>query len=171
MDVLHKIWVNLWAPLSWQFTVAILLMMAIDLCTYYKNHGRKHRHLTGLMTGAGILGTFFGIVVGLQDFNPSKIQDSIGPLLEGMKVAFITSVMGIAAAIITELIEKLLPSPYAKTGDPVADSHHRDFNKANNSIFNLQALCIECHAKEHPENGSLNRSPDLKPFKKIFRYQ
>jgi hypothetical protein len=48
-------------------------------------------------------------------------------------------------------------------------SHHRDFNKANNSIFNLQALCIECHAKEHPENKTLKHSPDLREFRKLFR--
>jgi hypothetical protein len=47
-------------------------------------------------------------------------------------------------------------------------SHHRDHHKANNCVFNLQALCIMCHANEHPGNRELNGSPDLIEFKKVF---
>lgn len=48
-------------------------------------------------------------------------------------------------------------------------AHHRDHHKANNSLFNLQALCIRCHAEVHPSNSSLNGSPDLAEFKRSFR--
>lgn len=47
-------------------------------------------------------------------------------------------------------------------------AHHRDHHKANNSVFNLQALCIKCHAEEHPGNSSLNGSPDLVEFNRLF---
>jgi hypothetical protein len=47
-------------------------------------------------------------------------------------------------------------------------AHHRDHHKANNSVFNLQALCIRCHAEEHPGNSSLNGSPDLAEFNRVF---
>lgn len=144
MDALFKIWINLWTPLSWPFTVAILILMVVDLFTYYRKQGRDHRQFTGLMTGLGILGTFFGMVVGLQDFDPTNIAASIGPLLDGMKVSFVTSVAGLCAAIVTEIIQKAYPTLCAKTGDPVADSLSRymvafgdlitDAKRANQSV-------------------------------------
>lgn len=48
-------------------------------------------------------------------------------------------------------------------------THHRDNLKQNNSIFNLEALCIRCHAKEHPNNKKLNKSPDLQKFNLLFK--
>lgn len=121
MEAIAKIWVNLWGPLSALFTWVVLGMMVVDLVTFYWRQGSYHRQFTGLMTGTGILGTFFGVVVGLQDFNPAAIEASIGPLLDGLKVSFATSVAGIFAAICTEGIETLFPSRRGKTGDPVAD--------------------------------------------------
>lgn len=47
-------------------------------------------------------------------------------------------------------------------------AHHRDRNKANNSVFNLQALCIRCHAREHPENEKLAAAPDLHEYNRLF---
>ena len=58
-----------------------------------------------LMTSLGILGTFWGIFIALHPlkdggFAPEKINDSIQSLLEGMTTAFVTSLLGLAAAII-----------------------------------------------------------------------
>ena len=50
----------------------------------------------------GVFGTFGGIVIGLWDFQPApdKIQESIQELLGGLKIAFLTSLVGIGSAII-----------------------------------------------------------------------
>jgi hypothetical protein len=122
MDAVYKVWQTLWIPLSWPFTVAIIMLCVIDLASHYYKEGRGHRQFTGLMTGLGILGTFFGVVVGLQDFDTSNIGRSIGPLLEGLKVSFATSVAGILASVFTEVIERTFPAKRGKLGDPVADS-------------------------------------------------
>lgn len=146
MSPVEKVLENLIGPLSLPFTVAIVILWAVDLITHYHDGGRNHKQLTGLMTGVGILGTFFGVVVGLQDFDPSNISDSIAPLLEGLKVSFSTSVAGLFAAISTEIIERTLPAKRAKIGDPVADSLNQhmfaltdvleDAKKANESVAN-----------------------------------
>tara|TARA_R110002096_G_scaffold26518_1_gene81729 strand:- start:996 stop:1826 length:831 start_codon:yes stop_codon:yes gene_type:complete len=47
-------------------------------------------------------------------------------------------------------------------------AHHRDHHKANNGMFNLQALCIRCHANEHPNDARLNDSQELREFTKRF---
>lgn len=59
--------------------------------------------IAGTLTGLGILGTFIGLSLGLNSFNGNDIytiSDNVGPLLEGMKVAFHTSVYGIFFSLI-----------------------------------------------------------------------
>lgn len=57
-----------------------------------------------LLTSVGILGTFTGIIVGLLDFDTAKIETSIGPLLEGLKTAFITSLLGMLLSIVFKVL-------------------------------------------------------------------
>ena len=55
-----------------------------------------------LLTSLGILGTFVGLVMGLRSFDPSgyeQMAGSITPLINGIKVAFITSNYGIALSL------------------------------------------------------------------------
>ena len=66
-------------------------------------------NIPGTLTGLGILGTFLGLSMGLATFNGRDIlavSDSMGPLLEGMKVAFHTSIYGIFLSIVFSFIYK-----------------------------------------------------------------
>ena len=63
----------------------------------------------GTMTGLGILGTFVGLSFGLQYFNTgtaAEITDSIAPLMEGIKVAFHTSVYGMVFSLVFNFVYK-----------------------------------------------------------------
>lgn len=63
--------------------------------------------VSGTLTGLGILGTFLGLSMGLGSFNGNDIytiSDNVGPLLEGMKVAFHTSVYGIFFSLVFNFI-------------------------------------------------------------------
>lgn len=54
--------------------------------------------IAGTLTGLGILGTFIGLSLGMSSFSGNDIytiSDNVAPLLDGMKVAFHTSVYGI----------------------------------------------------------------------------
>lgn len=54
-------------------------------------------------TSIGILGTFVGLVWGLKDFQPSNYEamtSSVASLVDGIKVAFLTSIYGIGFSII-----------------------------------------------------------------------
>lgn len=53
-----------------------------------------------VFTTLGVLGTFLGIFVGLQDFDVDAIDTSIPNLLEGMKTAFLTSIIGIIFSLL-----------------------------------------------------------------------
>lgn len=70
-----------------------------------KNH--YNANMPGTLTGLGILGTFLGLSMGLATFNGNNvlaISDSMGPLFEGMKVAFHTSVYGIFLSLVFSFI-------------------------------------------------------------------
>jgi hypothetical protein len=45
------------------------------------------RHLPGVLTGLGIIGTFLGLLAGLKEFNPTTSSTAVAglqPLLEGV---------------------------------------------------------------------------------------
>ncbi len=68
-------------------------------------------NMPGTLTGLGILGTFLGLSMGLATFSGDDIltiSDSMGPLLEGMKVAFHTSVYGIFFSLVFSFIYKAI---------------------------------------------------------------
>lgn len=67
--------------------------------------------IAGTLTGLGILGTFIGLSLGLNSFNGNDIytiSDNVGPLLEGMKVAFHTSVYGIFFSLVFNVVYRAI---------------------------------------------------------------
>ena len=70
------------------------------------------KHLAGIMTGIGIIGTFGGLLIGLSAFDPAgdpaNVQNSLALLLHGVRDAFIASGVAIALAMLTIAAEKTL---------------------------------------------------------------
>lgn len=80
------------------------------------------KHLPGIFTGIGIIGTFLGLIVGLRDFvvpdDPAKVRQSLELLLGGVFEAFIVSAAAITLAMVVTFLEKvLLASLYRCTED------------------------------------------------------
>ena len=66
-------------------------------------HKKLLEMVPDIFTSLGILGTFLGLVWGLRDFQPtdySAMTSSVEALVEGIKVAFLTSIYGISFSII-----------------------------------------------------------------------
>lgn len=83
----------------------IFILFTTSIILLFLNKWQTLTNITpGLLTSLGILGTFAGIIVGLLDFDPSKIDESIELLLNGLKTAFITSLVGMTATIIYRII-------------------------------------------------------------------
>ncbi|HIQ95500.1 MAG TPA: MotA/TolQ/ExbB proton channel family protein [Candidatus Limivivens merdigallinarum] len=56
-----------------------------------------------VFTSLGILGTFVGLVWGLKNFEPTNYEamtNSVSALVEGIKVAFLTSIYGLALSLV-----------------------------------------------------------------------
>lgn len=68
-------------------------------------HSQFLEYAPTLMTSLGILGTFFGVVIGLVHFDTAAIDQSIPALLGGLKTAFLTSVAGMSAAMVFNFLD------------------------------------------------------------------
>ena len=69
------------------------------------------RHLPGVLTGLGIIGTFAGLLDGLKRFDPSttaKAVEGLGPLMAGVQHAFLASGMAIACAMLVVFLSRLV---------------------------------------------------------------
>lgn len=107
------------------------------------------KHLPGILTGIGIIGTFFGLILGLQGFDLTalkdmaggeasnevaatgdavkaaeaavkKVTDSVGNLLTDVKYAFYGSIVSIIASIVVTALEKQrLNACYQQLGELV----------------------------------------------------
>jgi biopolymer transport protein ExbB/TolQ len=72
-------------------------------------HSNVLSQVPGVMTGLGILGTFIGLSLGLQGFNTgttAEITGSIEPLMNGIKVAFHTSIYGMVFSLVFNYVYK-----------------------------------------------------------------
>ena len=72
------------------------------------------KHLPGVLTGCGIIGTFFGLIIGLQNFAQIQLGDSkatqqgLQLLMDSVSGAFTVSTVAIISAMVITLIEKYL---------------------------------------------------------------
>jgi hypothetical protein len=78
------------------------------------------KHLPGIFTGIGIIGTFTGLIEGLRQFqvseNAATVRASLESLMHSVGEAFLISASAIAAAMIATFLEKLLlASLYGRT--------------------------------------------------------
>ncbi len=69
------------------------------------------KHLPGIFTGVGIIGTFYGLLTGMKSFSVSSnsvvVRDSLTRLLHGVSEAFLISASAISLAMIVTFAEKL----------------------------------------------------------------
>ena len=86
-------------PVNIVFVVLIFVLAFLDQKTKkdYKSQ----------IVSVGVLGTFVGIFIGLQGFDPDDIMNSVNQILSGLKTAFFTSIVGMSVATTLSIIQKL----------------------------------------------------------------
>lgn len=100
-------------PISQAFCLVIIayfIIAAVCLMAGGRNIRAKAvvDNAPGILTSLGILGTFTGIFVGLLDFDIRSINRSVPVLLEGLKVAFGSSILGLATAALFRILRPVL---------------------------------------------------------------
>lgn len=120
----------------------VVLLVVIGVLWRSKGWYAHTNTAASILTIVGVLGTFIGIFIGLQKFNPdpSKIQGSIEVLLNGLKIAFGTSIFGIASALLLKgLISPLVQNfqkdrndnPRQETIDEFVGALKKAFGESN----------------------------------------
>jgi pimeloyl-ACP methyl ester carboxylesterase len=83
-----------------------------------------YKHVPGILTGVGIIGTFTGLITGLMNFDvssPEQVQMALSQLVQTVGQAFWISAVAITLAMIAETIENptkhkfVLIAPATKT--------------------------------------------------------
>lgn len=90
-------------PVNFVFVLIIFILAFIDQKT--------KKDLKSQIVSVGVLGTFVGIFIGLQGFNPDDIINSVNKILVGLKTAFFTSIVGMSVATTLSIIDKLKAEP------------------------------------------------------------
>lgn len=72
------------------------------------------KHVPGMLTGVGIIGTFYGLINGLSSFEVSEnsvaVRNGLELLLQSVSGAFFISLTAIAVAMVVTFLEKLVVS-------------------------------------------------------------
>ncbi len=104
-------------------------------------HKRLLEMIPDILTSLGILGTFVGLVWGLKNFEPSNYEamtNSVAALVEGIKVAFLTSIYGISLSITYSFGMKSEYSSMMEALQGFLDKFHACvFPSAENESMNL----------------------------------
>ncbi len=101
----------------------VYLMLGIALLGVYLKFKKSEQYnniinyIPSLLTSLGIFGTFVGISIGLVNFDPANIDNSISELLEGMKTAFYSSLVGIFLSICFKIFLSIVNSNVIDTDD------------------------------------------------------
>lgn len=106
--------------------LGIWLIVSLILCvqagkTPQRSNPFILQFIPGLFTTLGIFGTFLGIAFALYQFDTTQIEQSIPTFLEGMKTAFVTSVIGMSLSIVFSFWTKFILKKHG-TNIPVPES-------------------------------------------------
>jgi len=110
-------------PVNLIFMFVMLFLFIFDLIKGKKSD----TGISSIIGALGMLGTFVGIFLGLIKFDVNNIEDSVPSLLSGMKLAFITSIVG----LILSNILKFLKVRYVHKHDNDHEDSSHGFSSEN----------------------------------------
>lgn len=90
----------------WFFIALMSLLAVLDAATHTAG-GRKWNFKSAIVS-TGLLGTFTGVFWGLYNFDTADIAAGVPALLEGLKLAFVTSIVGIGLSTILSIVQTVL---------------------------------------------------------------
>ena len=137
-------WLNNEQVVNFFTFLLIFLFLSNIVCFIFKENSLKCKkfleHIGGVYLSIGVFGTFLGITIGLLGFNVENIEESIPPLLEGLKISFLTSILGVFFNIINQKLSLfLLPrqiSDETEILNKILDYQNKIYNlEINNKHF------------------------------------
>jgi hypothetical protein len=139
-------------PLAWRSSVSAEAFWNGPIVVDSRIGSDFFKHLPGLFTGLGIIGTFAGLIHGLQQFevsaNADTVRSSLESLMHSVGQAFLVSAAAITAAMVTTFIEKLLINTLYGRVDAIAHLLDASFAAAAPEQF-LEETALHTQAAAH----------------------
>jgi hypothetical protein len=110
MDLLFHELQAWWFTLSGHAQFFLVVILVTTLFFHWHFTPRSVSHGPALLTTTGIFATFFGIAMGLSEFDTSNVQASVPALLAGLKTAFWASVAGVGGALTIKIRDHVIGS-------------------------------------------------------------
>ena len=158
---------NLTIPTStWIWLIAIFVVFAI--CLFFVFRFKKNGKLVAnrriveyfptFVSTLGVLGTFYGITIGLLSFDTGNLDQSIPGLLDGLKTAFFTSLAG--------MIGSMFLSGFISKKQDENDGGVSDINQAAGTICQAVQQMSELNKQtiEQLANQMVEQEKDRKAF-------
>ena len=119
--------------------IAIVVSIVIVLSPYALRFWKDSSEIQTTVTTMGIVGTFTGILISLSNFDVENIDTTIPQLINGLQLAFITSVAGISTALVTSLFPSIYRIKKEEVDENLSDTEllraiHGELLKLNNNI-------------------------------------
>ncbi|MBR0097434.1 MAG: MotA/TolQ/ExbB proton channel family protein [Synergistaceae bacterium] len=137
---------GLWRYLSAKiFTCVISFVFIVSLiCLCFTRNINKREWIINrapsLLTSLGLFGTFWGVAEGLGYFNAHDIDASVITLLDGMKLAFWTSILGMFYAFLINIINYASGLVRLEAAEDVNNQDGELIKKFNELIIALNQL-------------------------------
>lgn len=102
LDIVNNIQSELMRNVVYGVLAVSAVIFLFGLAGRGKRSQRMRQQAPAALTAIGIFGTFLGIAYALADldFSHARMNDSVADFLEGMKGAFLTSLIGLGASIV-----------------------------------------------------------------------
>ena len=122
------------------FSFLIAVIFLLFMYRQYKRPGHDFRsEASTILTSLGVTGTFVGILIALQNFNLNDIDDSISQMLDGLKIAFVTSVLGIASSVFFQIFA---PAP-RRWGRERGQADEEDVDRTVSDLYQVLKESLE----------------------------
>ncbi len=131
------------------FSSIIIIYFIIALIGVRSKHPRLQPFsgmAVGVLTTLGILGTFTGIFLGLLDFDVQLISKSVPTLIEGLKIAFGTSILGLMTALAFRILRPI-----------IADAVGAEDDAENEALDALRSMARTLELNEQTTRHGLER--------------
>jgi len=143
-----------------------VFFLAIAVCRSKNSFARDlNDNAQSTLATIGVLGTFYGIYLGLLEFDVKDIDGSIPKLLDGLKLAFVTSILGMGLGIVHKTITNYVQPEEIKNADSdeflsVLKGLRADIQKSSDSQFNLMTDLKTAIVGESDEDTLLTATDD-----------
>ena len=117
------------------FGIIAVFIVAMACLSFWELISRKgkQKDFRSTIVSIGVLGTFVGIFIGLWNFDSNNISGSVPKLLDGLKTAFITSIVGMLCAVLLSIVQKF-------KGNAEAEDEITALNSIDKKLSQLEAV-------------------------------